>query len=331
MLSSRQKEAIRVGEEALAMATELGLDEIRAAALINIGAARGALGDAGGLAEIQEGVDIARSANAMFEMCRGIGNLAARRLSRGELVVAVEGWRQAGREAEEFGQKGFSRWFRGVVARWEYELGDWRAAAVRVDAFLGEVEQGAPHYLASQCYSCRALLRLAGGDGDGAMADAELALELGQRAKDPQAIYPVCAEAAHVMIELGERERAVAAAEEFLAGLAGRPDIGFADVFLHVLSWTLTAVGRGEEAATALEGYTNFPWARIGVAFGRGDPVGAADQCAEIGALTSEAFCRLSAARAGDLGQLEPALAFYRSVGSTRYVREGESLLAAAG
>jgi class 3 adenylate cyclase/tetratricopeptide (TPR) repeat protein len=331
MLAAREEDAIRVGEAALAMATALGLDEIRGAALINIGAARGALGNSCGLAEIGEGVDIARSANAIFEMCRGIGNLAARRWSRGELVEAVEGWRQAGREAEEYGQKSFARWFRGVLARWEYELGDWDAAAARADAFLDEVEQGSPHYLASQCYSCRAVIRLARGHGEGAIADAERALELGHRAKDPQAIYPACAEAAHVLLELGEHERAVAAAEEFLSGLAGGPDIGFADVFLHVLSWTLTGVGRGEECAAALESYTNFPWARIGVTFGRGDPVGAADKCAEIGALTSEAFCRLAAARLGDLGQLEPALAFYRSVGATRYVREGESLLAATG
>ncbi|MGE5275298.1 MAG: ATP-binding protein [Verrucomicrobiota bacterium] len=330
MLAAHEEDAIRVGEQALAMATDLGLDEIRGAALINIGAARGALGDARGLAEIAEGVEIARSANAVFEMCRGIGNLAARRWSRGELVEAVEGWREAGREAEQYGQRGFARWFRGVLARWEYELGGWDAAAERADAFLDEVEQGSPHYLASQCYSCRAVIRLARGDGKGAIADAELALELGHRARDPQALYPACAEAAHVMLELGERERALAAAEEFLAGLAGGADVGFADVFLHVLSWTLTGVGRGEECAATLESYTSVPWARIGIAFGRGDSVGAADQCAEIGALTSEAFCRLAAARAGDLGQLEPALAFYRSVGATRYVREGESLLAAS-
>ena len=72
-------------------------------------------------------MEIARSANAVFEMCRGIGNLAARRWSRGELVVAVEGWREAGREAEQYGQRGFARWFRGVLPRWEYELGDWDA------------------------------------------------------------------------------------------------------------------------------------------------------------------------------------------------------------
>jgi hypothetical protein len=130
-------------------------------------------------------------------------------------------------------------------------------------------------------------------------------------------------------MELGEHDRAVAAAEEFLAGIADGPEIGFADTYLHILSWTLTEAGRGEECATELEHY-RVPWARIGIAFGRGDPAQAAELCAEIGAFASEAYCRLSAARAGDLGQLERALAFYRSVGATRYVREGESLLAAS-
>ena len=92
----------------------------------------------------------------------------------------------------------------------------------------------------------------------------------------------------------------------------------------------MTEAGRGEECAAALDHYARIPWARIGIAFGRGDPTQAAELCAEIGAFASEAYCRLSAARGGDLGQLERALAFYRSVGATRYVREGESLLAAS-
>jgi hypothetical protein len=49
-----------------------------------------------------------------------------------------------------------------------------------------------------------------------------------------------------------------------------------------------------------------------------------------MGAVASEAYCRLEAARAGDLTQLEPALAFYRSVKATRYLREGETLIAAS-
>jgi hypothetical protein len=58
----------------------------------------------------------------------------------------------------------------------------------------------------------------------------------------------------------------------------------------------------------------------------------------EIGAATQAAFLRLRAAeqlvhegrRAEADDQLSRALAFYRSVGATRYIREGEALLAAS-
>jgi hypothetical protein len=143
-------------------------------------------------------------------------------------------------------------------------------------------------------------------------------------------MYPACATAAHVLMEVGDRERALPPAEEFLSALVGGSEIGFADTVLHMLAWTLTEVGRGEECASALESYAKFPWARVGISVGRGDPVQAADLCAEIGARASEAYCRLSAARMGELAQLEPALAFYRSVGATRYVRECELLLPAS-
>jgi hypothetical protein len=68
-----------------------------------------------------------------------------------------------------------------------------------------------------------------------------------------------------------------------------------------------------------------------------GDLVGAADIYFEIGDEMEEAFARLRAAewlvaegrRAEADEQLQKALAFWRSVGATRYVREGEALLAA--
>jgi hypothetical protein len=109
-------------------------------------------------------------------------------------------------------------------------------------------------------------------------------------------------------------------------------------VAAHDASWTLTAAGRGPEIAVALERFQDVPWAQAGGAFGRGDPDTAAEICAEIGAVSEEAYARLQAARllvergrrAEADEQLHRALAFYRSVGATRYVREGESLLAAS-
>jgi hypothetical protein len=66
-----------------------------------------------------------------------------------------------------------------------------------------------------------------------------------------------------------------------------------------------------------------------------GDYARAADVYAEMGALPNEAYTRLRAAeelvaegrQAEADEQLRSALAFYRSVGATRYIREGEALL----
>ena len=96
----------------------------------------------------------------------------------------------------------------------------------------------------------------------------------------------------------------------------------------HVAENALNSVAVG--TGMALEQFGQNPWALAGKAFARGDPVGAADILGGIGAVASEAFCRLSAARDGDLAEREPALAFYRSVGATRYVRECELLLLAS-
>jgi hypothetical protein len=172
------------------------------------------------------------------------------------------------------------------------------------------------------------LVRLGRGDSQGASLDAGLAFEHVRRAKDPQAVIPVCAGAAHVYAELGDPTSARAPAEECLAVLG--EGIGFGIASLQMLAWAMTPTGRGEELASALGRYAHNPWARAAIAFATGDFVAAADGLGRIGAVASEAYCRLAAARAGDLRQLEAVLAFYRSVRATRYVREGESLPAAS-
>jgi ATP/maltotriose-dependent transcriptional regulator MalT len=176
----------------------------------------------------------------------------------------------------------------------------------------------------------RSALRLGRADSDGALADAERALELAGRAKDRQLLDQTNAVAAHVFLELGRRDQALQLAQESLSFLKTGKSSGFGIARAHTLAWTLAAVGLGDEAAEALERHSNIPWAVAGAAYARGDYAGAADQCAAMGAATQEAYDRLAAARAGDLTQLEPALEFYRSVGATWYLRQGESILAAS-
>jgi hypothetical protein len=335
MLNGEDEDAIRVGLEALTMAEELGLGEIRAATLNNIGTARSSLGDPSGLHDLVDAAAAAETAGAPYELCRAKGNLASQLWVRGRTAEATAEWEDTGRIARRYGQAAFERWVRGVLIVPHYTTGRWDEASAGADAFIADLEGGRPHYLASQAYSCRALLRLArNADGD-ALADCEQALATAARAGDRQALLPTLARVAHVRFELGDADGATEAADGFLADLR-HESIGYAESSLNELAWATTSLGRGRELVDALEGHSHL-WAIGAKAFADGDPVGAAEIAAEIGAVADEAYARLAAARklarqgrrAEADEQLRRALAFYRGVGATRWVREGESLLAA--
>jgi tetratricopeptide (TPR) repeat protein len=337
MLAAEEGEAIRLGSEAIAMAEELGLDEIRAGALINVGTARAQHGDDQGLADLAEAARLAEAANAGFELCRAKGNLATNLWFRGRLAEALTLWQEADEDTVRFGQVNFSRWMRAVVIPPLHSVGEWSTALTGTQAFIAEIEAGLPHYLASAVYFTRGLIQLGLGEAASAVADGEEALSLAARAADPQQVLPTQASVAHIYFELGDRERAASLADESLSDLKKLRSVGFARVSLHVLSWTLTALGRGPELAAALTGAT-IPWTEAARAFATGDPIRAAQICAEMGARTEEAYARLSAARmllgqgrqAEADAQLRGALEFYRSVGATHYIRQGESLMAAS-
>jgi ATP/maltotriose-dependent transcriptional regulator MalT len=280
------------------------------------------------MADLVRAIEIAREANAMIEMCRGMGNLASQYWMAGEVERAAAIWRQAGEEARQYGQRGFERWFRGLQPKIEYERGHWDEAKRHADDFVAEVEAGSPHYLAAEAYSIRAVLHAARAEEP--RADVEQALELARRGKDPQLLFQTLSQTAFALFVSGDGDGALPLAREVEDALAARSGLGFADSMLHIVAWVLTGLGRGEGIAAALGSVRPAPWVRAGIAFARNDAAGAADTLAGMGAVSSSAYCGLAAARAGDLSQLEPALAFYRSVGATRFVREGEYLRAAS-
>jgi ATP/maltotriose-dependent transcriptional regulator MalT len=70
MLSGESEEAIRIGREALVMAEDLGLEELRAHALTTIGLARTDSGDPGGIEDLEQSIAIAVEANVPVQVCR---------------------------------------------------------------------------------------------------------------------------------------------------------------------------------------------------------------------------------------------------------------------
>jgi class 3 adenylate cyclase/tetratricopeptide (TPR) repeat protein len=337
MLAGEDREAIRIGRSALEMAELLELDEVRVHALNNIGAARGNNGDLGGIADLELAVSVAQQNKLAQEGSRARANLASVLWSNGNLERTTIVVAEAMVIAARYGLSRFVIWLQASMVHNWYALGDWDAAYTGAEKFLADVEAGSPHYLAADCYMIRAGIRLGRDDAPGAVRDAEQSLELARLAKDRQILYPAMAVAGQIFLESGDSARAAVLADELLENLRAPGSSLIVSDALHALAWTLFKLGRGEDLL-ARTAQIDIPWVRAARAFASGDFDGAAGIYAAMGAVTDEARDRLLLAesligqgrRAEADIELQRALAFYRSVGATRFIRAGEALFAAS-
>jgi tetratricopeptide (TPR) repeat protein len=339
MLADENEAAIETGTEALRLATQLGFDDLRARVLNTVGSARSALGDRTGLAEIEESITVAARANAIAEVLRGHNNLGTMQLVFGEVDRAIAAAKETRRLAEHFGHYGQARFIEGGAdVGVPYTLGRWDEALGNADRYLAWVEQGSSHYQTPVACTVRGLIRLARGESEAAVADVERALEVVESFRDPQIVQPTLGMSSFIFLSIGEERRAAEVAADAIGHLRAMPQLAFAGVELHYLTWVALALGRAAEVSEVAErDPVDSGWLRAVRAIAESDLFGAAEIFDEMGALSAAAFYHLRAAehlvaegrRAEADEQLRPALAFYRSVGATRYVREGEALLAA--
>jgi class 3 adenylate cyclase/tetratricopeptide (TPR) repeat protein len=338
MLADRNESAIANGREALRMAETLGLDDIRTRALNNVGCARNAAGDPAGVHDLDESIEIAARLNSVADLIRGYNNRGTMKWLLGRAKEASADVLEAYRLAVHFGHRGFAHWTEGgPLPGQDYQFGRWDEALARADKFLADPE--ARHYQSSTAYMVRGLVRLARGDDLGAADDAQQGWELARPVADPQILGPALEQAAFIFMSVGDGQRAGAALDELLALMRELRQLGWAAVWAYMGAWVARGLGRGEEFLDAVSKEPlQSGWFLAARATAGGDFVRAADIFGEMGAAAQEAFCRLCAAealvaegrRAEADEQLRPARAFYRGVGATRYVREGEALLAAS-
>jgi tetratricopeptide (TPR) repeat protein len=338
MLADRNEDAIQVGREALKMAEQLGLDEIRAHALNNIGGARVAAGDSEGIGDLEESVALATRLNSIYDVIRGYNNLGAMNVTLGRLERATAEIHESLRLAEHFGHLGFARWIvGGPLIGVAFHTGRWDEVEEGAATFLSEIGD-APHYQEASAYGIRALVRLGRNQLAEAENDALRAVDSARPARDPQLFLTTLSIAALILFSAGNERRASELFNEALEEYRELRQLGFAVVWAHTAAWVAYRVGRGEDFLEAVRDEPSMtPYVRAARAIAAGDFRDAAQILGEIGELSFEAFHRLQAAeqlveqgrRAEADEQLRPALAFYRAVGATRYVREGEALLAA--
>jgi len=203
------------------------------------------------------------------------------------------------------------------------------------------VEAGEPHRREDACRLVRGQIRLARGDETGAVADSERAVDLARAAGTAQLVDQL-ASRAYILLEVGVAAQAGELLDEVFRLARQMPVGSHLHHFDYIyISYLAHALGRHEQAVALIgELSATRPrtrWVDTASRLLHGDLIGAADRCAEIGALFWEAHIRWAAAEAlaqdgrraeADM-QLRKALAFYRSVSATRYVRRAEALLAA--
>ena len=165
------------------MAEELGLEELQAHALDNIGISRLGKGDERGFDDLERSIAIADSINSV-ESARAYGNLASALDDFGELERGFEMLREARRRAERFGLDDWILWLRGEVAYEPYCAGEWDEAFRQLDELIHEFEEH-PFWMETPCRFLRGRMRLARGDTAGAIEDAERCARARQRGERP--------------------------------------------------------------------------------------------------------------------------------------------------
>jgi class 3 adenylate cyclase/tetratricopeptide (TPR) repeat protein len=334
MLASDYDEAMAAGREALAIAENLGLDEIRAGALNNMGTTRLRIQDVQALDDLERSVEIA-VASGSPEAARGYNNLAvAVHGVLGDLERSRKLRAEAVRIGERFGAIRTARFARGCLVIHDYSLGRWDDALAIADEFSAESARVGFGYADVFVRAFRASIFVARGDVERAEADSRYALELAREAGDPQALHPALQRRAQVELDLGAATDAREHAREGLVEVArARDGVGLSELVVLALR-----LGLEDELLPVLAALERLPWVPIARKMLAREYVDAADDLARFGDRPAEAGARMLGAenfvadgrRADADLQLQKALAIYRSVGAKRYVRQAETLLAAS-
>ena len=322
-------------EAAFAMATELGLDELRAHALTTIGMAKNAESDGSGIPDMEQALEIALAADSPVAASI-TNNLAVFATFAGEFPRVAELYTEAARLAERYGDAASGRFIRGNRIWIDFILGDWERALEQADAFIAECESGSPHTNESLAREVRAGICRARGEGEEAIRHQLRAYELMIADRGPFHRLGALALLAATYAELGRDDARDLAVQ--IPQLVR--EIGIHGGLIRLAPYA-DALGVEDElrAAVAAGAGPRVPvWRRtIELTLG-GELSAAADVLAAAGNVTGEANLRkLAGLRLASAGRseearadLERALEFYRNVGATAYVAEIEHALAEA-
>ncbi len=331
-LAGRSTQALRLAEQAIEMAEELGDDVLLGDTLNTRGITRGHMRERDGIDDLERSLELALGTSSPWAV-RAYLNLASELIDiEGDLERAETLLRDGLALAERRSLPVEVRWCRGNLADVTFLAGRWDESLLFADAVISDP---VPHYMQSSCRINRGLVRLAGGDADGASEDLETALAQARQIRDPQVLWPALAALAFGRAVLGDSRGAAAELDE-LERSREAADSERTGAWIMLAAFAIHELrreGGGDQYSAGT------PWSEAAHAVVHGDLGSAVDILARIGAVPFEAQMRLylaeelvrSGRRAEASRELGVALAFYRSVGASAFVRAAEALLPAAG
>jgi class 3 adenylate cyclase/tetratricopeptide (TPR) repeat protein len=335
-IAGETEEGRRLAEAAFAMATELGLDELRAHALTTIGMAKNDTDDTSGVADMERALEIALGVDSPVASSI-VNNLAVNTTYAGDFQRTDQLYSEATRLGERYGDASSVRFIRGNQIWLDFMLGRWDRALKSADLFIAECEAGSPHTQEMIVREVRAALSLARGDRELAVRDQLRGLHLAEAKYDLFNHLGACALTAAMYADLGQPDDA--------NPLAARVPPLVREVGLHGALTRLAVfadeLGIGDdlrEAVAARAGPTVPFWRSVLEDTLAGELDVAADRIGSAQNLTIEANLRkhgglrlLAAGRRADAEvELERALEFYRAVDASFYVEQIETALAGA-
>ena len=214
--------ALRVLADALTIAEQLGLHEIEAEALQFVGMTRLDAGDENGIHDIERALAVATELNSPVSLSC-YGNLADMRRYFGSVRDSSVLHLAGEQAARRFGIPVQVRRFRAEQAADLYFSGDWDQAIIHVEEYLEAIQSGSPHRGAGEARLHRGRIRLARGDDDGALADAEAALEFARATDEPFDLFPALAFRARVSVARAPEDSHAVVVELLAALSAGQP------------------------------------------------------------------------------------------------------------
>jgi predicted ATPase len=333
-IADEPDEGMRLGNRAVAMAEQLGLDEILAHALTTVGMSKNDFEEDSGVPDMERGLAIALAIGSRVAAST-LNNLAVTSLFAGDLPRAEEVYREGLEAAERFGDRSAARFIGANVFWVEWARGRWDVAGPAFDEFIRECEAGLPHTLEHGTRGARAHMRLARGDDAGAWEDLERGLVLARERGEAPSVAAALALLAAAHADAGRHDEARADLPEIAEIIATHGVHGG----LFALAAHAHELGVAQELRDAVAGAPGpgKRWKAALLAVLDDQPERAADVLAEMDFRSTEAYVRL---RAGErrlaqgrqdeaISQLEAALRFYESVDADAFARRAASQLAA--